>query len=116
MAKKFVVKTTTEYTYDEKGYVLKSVVTEESYETEIYTGGNITTGTITAKDIVVDKLRPDVLKKTTGILPNTGTVTSTYTGGETTVQNKTITEIANEVKAILNNDLKRTQINPTTFI
>jgi hypothetical protein len=37
--KKFVVKTTKEFTYNEKGFIIKEVVTEESYEQEVYTGG-----------------------------------------------------------------------------
>jgi hypothetical protein len=48
--KKFVVKTTKEFTYNEKGFIIKEVVTEESYEQEMYTGGGtIKTGTITGK-------------------------------------------------------------------
>jgi hypothetical protein len=114
--KKFVVKTTKEFTYNEKGFIIKEVVTEESYEQEMYTGGGtIKTGTITANDI-----KADTLKKVTGI--TTTPYTTSYEGKADTTNVthnvtlntvKTITEIANEVKAILDKDLKRT---PTTFI
>jgi hypothetical protein len=114
--KKFVVKTTKEFTYNEKGFIIKEVVTEESYEQEVYTGGGtIKTDTINANDI-----KANTLKKVTGVTPTP--YTASYEGKSDTtnvVHNvtlntaKTITEIANEVKAILDKDLKRT---PTTFI
>jgi hypothetical protein len=99
--KKFVVKTTKEFTYNEKGFIVKEVVTEESYEQEMYTGGTINSGTIKVNDI-----KADVLKKATGVAPSP--YTASYEGkADTTnvVHNvtlntaKTITEIANEVKS-----------------
>jgi flagellar basal body rod protein FlgC len=113
--KKFVVKTTKEFTYNEKGFIVKEVVTEESYEQEMYTGGTINSGTIKVNDI-----KADVLKKATGVAPSPYTAsyegkvdTTNVTHNVTLNTAKTITEIANEVKAILDRDLKRT---PTTFI
>jgi hypothetical protein len=111
--KKFVVKTVEEFVYDKEGRVIKKTVTEESYEQEIFSGGTIKSDTITA----------DKLKKTTGIIPDPFKVTSVSTvpnsatfvsngtsevsvKGDLKVSNKTISDIANEVKAILDKDLK----------
>jgi hypothetical protein len=113
--KKFVVKTTKEFTYNEKGFIIKEVVTEESYEQEVYTGGGtIKTGTITADDIKVD-----TLKKVTGVTPTPYTASYEDKADTTTVVHnvtlntaKTITEIANEVRAILDKDLK---LSPNKF-
>jgi hypothetical protein len=113
--KKFVVKTTKEFTYNEKGFIIKEVVTEESYEQEMYTGGGtIKTGTITADDIKVD-----TLKKVTGVTTTPYTTSYEDKADTTTVVHnvtlntaKTITEIANEVRAILDKDLK---LSPNKF-
>jgi hypothetical protein len=112
---KFIVKTTKEFTYDEKGFVTKEVVTEESYEEEVNKGGSeITSGTITATDI-----KPDVYIKATGIpstalyetncydpkflITNNGGLEMT---GDLKLNAKSVSEVANEVKAILEKDLK----------
>jgi hypothetical protein len=112
--KKFVVKTTKEFTYNEKGFITKEVVTEESYEQEMYTGGTINSGSIKVNDI-----KADVLKKATGVAPSPYTASYEDKADTTTVVHnvtlntaKTITEIANEVRAILDKDLK---LSPNKF-
>jgi hypothetical protein len=112
--KKFVVKTTKEFTYNEKGFIVKEVVTEESYEQEMYTGGTINSGSIKVNDI-----KADVLKKATGVAPSPYTASYEDKADTTTVVHnvtlntaKTITEIANEVRAILDKDLK---LSPNKF-
>lgn len=41
MTKKYVTRTTKEYMYDEKGFIVKEVVTEENYEVEVDTGEKV---------------------------------------------------------------------------
>lgn len=121
--KKFVVKTTKEFTYDEKGFITKEVVTEESYEQEVHTGGTvgsggrITSGTISSKDISGDSLyvkvtgdNPTTAKATfencdpNFLVKENGDVTVT---GNLKVNAKSVSDIANEVKAILERDLRK---------
>jgi uncharacterized OB-fold protein len=109
--KKFIVKTTKEFTYDEKGFITKEVVVREEYEQEVNTGGNITSATI----------KPSDYTKVTGDKPYTNATVKVDTNGiTTTIQNtnKTISEIANEVKVIkdiLDRDLKFPSVKISKF-
>lgn len=116
--KKFIVKTTKEFTYNEKGFITKEVVTEESYEQEVYIGGTITSGTIKAEDIKpYAKVTGDNPYTAKFEVPNVNT-TAKADIGVTTIQNtnKTMSEIANEIKSILDRDLKyEVRLKPKSF-
>lgn len=92
---KYITKTTKEYTYDKEGRVVREVRIEEYTEQEETPKSTIGLGTISAEEI-----KPDVYKKVTGQNP----YIATY---ETSIVNaKSVNEIANEVKSILERDLK----------
>jgi hypothetical protein len=115
--KKFVVKTTKEYTYDNQGRIAKEIITEESYEQEIYTGGLATTSTsIKTSDIKPDIYTAKGVPSSSITFGNDGSVK--INGGDIRVDNakadkaynitvnanlpKNVGDIMDEVKATLN--------------
>jgi hypothetical protein len=123
--KKFVVKTTKEYTYDNQGRIAKEIITEESYEQEIYTGGlTTTTGTsIKTADINPNIYTAKGVPSSSITFGNDGSVK--VSGGDIRVDNakadksynitvnanlpKNVGDIMDEVKATLAKSLDNTK-------
>jgi hypothetical protein len=100
--KKNVVKTTKKYEYNSQGYLIKEVITEESYEENVITGGYVK-----SKPAPPMSPSPYVLptewKKTTGVPPYTSTISTESTDltikGDASLSGKTLKQIADLVQS-----------------
>lgn len=111
--KKKVFKTTKEFTYDEKGYVIKEVIVQEEYEEEFNDGRIATVSTPIRPFSYDDKITCDNVYTAKGVPPYTTTlsdVNNTCCTPNITVNTsstKAVNEIANEVKNILDREIKK---------
>lgn len=108
--KKFVKKVTTEFTYDEKGYLLKEVSTTEEYEVDtshtcVCRDNIVTSGTITTNKI--GNWHKATALPSTAMFSEGSTKEYTLGEGDLKFTSSTISEIASQVKAMIEQEIER---------